>query len=77
MQAEHSVINISGDNGVATHWSVSYTYIIFLLPIEPLVILRREYSTTDLFSTSVGAFNKTLVISLMSHPVVLIFQNIN
>lgn len=26
MQAEHSVINISGDNGVSSHWSISYIH---------------------------------------------------
>lgn len=53
----------------------SHTYIICLLPIQPPVIHEGNIPQRTLFW--VGAFNKTLVIGLMTHPIELIFQNIN
>lgn len=76
MQAEHSVINISGDNGVATHWSISHIY--YLPFTNPAVCYsREEIFQSRFFFFWVEAFNKTLVIGLMTHPTELTFQNIN
>lgn len=65
----------------------SRTYIIVLLPIGPAVILAGKYSNLFLLllffpfgwigKEEGGDLIKTLVIGLITHPIELIFHNIN